>query len=107
MITNAQAALVGSVVEAGHSDPGVVLLGTPSVTGQLSASDVDTGATQTWSIVGTPATTYGAIAIDAQTGQWTYTLDNTLSATQALAEGTSVTQTYICLLYTSPSPRDS
>ncbi len=34
------------------------------------------------------------MAIDSATGEWTYTLDNTLAATQGLNEGDSVTQLY-------------
>ena len=45
-------------------------------------------------ITGSPSTTYGSIAIEASTGLWTYNLDNSKLATQALAEGQSVTQTY-------------
>ena len=33
--------------------------------GQLSASDVDTGATQAWSLQGTPSTTYGTMSVNA------------------------------------------
>ncbi|QIR76842.1 beta strand repeat-containing protein [Sulfurospirillum diekertiae] len=93
VITNATGALVGTVVEAGNYDDGSAFAGTPSISGQLSASDVDHGATKTWNIVGTPSTTYGSIGIDS-TGKWTYTLDNSLSTTQALKEGETVTQTY-------------
>src|SRR5436305_496617 len=68
--------------------------GSDTVTGQLAATDVDAGATQTWSLEGAPSTTYGSLAIDPATGKWTYTLDNSLAATQALTEGQTVTQTY-------------
>ncbi|MDR6663754.1 T1SS-143 domain-containing protein, partial [Tardiphaga robiniae] len=61
------------------------------ISGQLIATDVDHGATQAWTVTG-PAT-YGTMAIDA-TGKWTYTLDNTLTTTQALAQGDSVQQTF-------------
>lgn len=46
-----------------------------TASGQLSASDVDHGATQTWSVQGNASGTYGSIAVDAN-GKWTYTLDN-------------------------------
>ncbi|QKV57522.1 MAG: hypothetical protein HT580_09985 [Dechloromonas sp.] len=94
VITNTVAATQGSVSEAGHLDNGTAVPGTPSATGTLTASDVDSGATRTWSLQGTPSTTYGNLVLDASTGVWTYTLDNTLAATQALKEGQSVTQTY-------------
>ena len=94
VVTNLPAATAGSVTEAGHLDDGTVVAGTVTATGDLNASDVDTGATQTWSLQGTPSTTYGSMAINSSTGIWTYTLDNTKAATQALKEGDSVTQTY-------------
>ncbi|MCX5938461.1 MAG: VCBS domain-containing protein, partial [Cyanobium sp. LacPavin_0920_WC12_MAG_62_9] len=93
-VTNNAAALSGSVTEAGNLDNGTTFAGTSSISGTLGATDVDGSATRTWIITGTPSTTYGAIAINASTGVWTYTLDNTLSATQALKEGQSVTQSY-------------
>ncbi|MEI8242942.1 MAG: VCBS domain-containing protein, partial [bacterium] len=95
VVTNAAAAIAGSVTEAGNQDDGTVVAGTPTATGTLSASDVDAGATKTWSLQGTPATSYGTMALDASTGIWTYTLDNTKAATQALREGDVVTQSYI------------
>jgi VCBS repeat-containing protein len=45
-------------------------------------------------VVGTPSATYGAFAVNASTGVWTYTLVNSQDATQALMEGDVVTQTY-------------
>ena len=44
--------------------------------GQLTASDVDHDATQAWSVVGLNTGKYGSLAVDASTGQWTYTLAN-------------------------------
>src|SRR5204862_8150440 len=38
--------------------------------------------------------TYGAFAINASTGVWTYTLDNSDIDTQALKEGQTVTETF-------------
>jgi VCBS repeat-containing protein len=86
------AAAAGSVTEAGNLDDGTVVPGTPSATGTLSSSDVDTGATTTWS--GDAAGTYGSFAIDSSTGAWTYALDNANGATDALAEGASVTDSF-------------
>ena len=94
VVTNGAAALAGTVVEAGNNDDGSAFAGTSSISGVLSASDVDSGATRTWSIIGMPSTTYGAIAIDASTGMWTYSLDNTNASTQALNEGQSVSETF-------------
>uniref|UniRef100_UPI004047FB1E DUF4347 domain-containing protein n=1 Tax=Cyanobium sp. TaxID=2164130 RepID=UPI004047FB1E len=93
-ITNTAAALAGSLTEAGNQDDGIPVAGTSTATGTLTATDVDAGATQTWTIQNTLSTTYGSIAITPSTGVWTYTLDNTLAATQALKEGETVTQTY-------------
>src|SRR6202022_3458303 len=61
--------------------------------GTLVATDVDHNATQTWS-VNTTAGTYGTFAIDASTGKWTYTLDNSLAATQALKQGETQSDTF-------------
>ncbi|MDD2267827.1 retention module-containing protein [Sulfuricurvum sp.] len=94
VITNTTAELAGMVKEASTLGDDTVIVNIPSVSGQLSATDVDTGATQIWSVQGTPSTTYGSVAIDSATGQWTYTLDNDLPATQALKEGQTVTQEY-------------
>ena len=82
VITNTAAALLGAAVEDV----------TPSASGQLSASDVDAGATQTWSVQGAAAGTYGSLAVNA-TGQWTYTLNNS-AAVQALASGETHTESF-------------
>ena len=95
VVTNGPSALLGTVTEAGHLNNGALVVGTSTVSGTLSATDLDSGASRTWSIAGTPSTTYGSIAIDASTGVWTYTLDNNASATQGLADAQSVTQSYI------------
>ncbi len=84
----------GTVTEAGHTDAGVVTAGTPAASATLASSDVDNGDTATWSIKGSAAGTYGSIAIDSNSGQWTYTLDNDNAATQALKEGENATETF-------------
>ena len=94
VVTNSATVRSGSVREAGHIDNGVIDNGMATVSGTLTASDVDTGAIQRWSFVGSHSTTYGAIAIDTATGVWTYTLNNNAASTQALDEGEVVTQTY-------------
>ncbi|HET6537282.1 MAG TPA: Ig-like domain-containing protein [Sphingopyxis sp.] len=78
-------AQTGTVVEAGHLDDGTVVDGTPIVSGNFTATDVD-GDVLTWSVTGTPDTTYGEFTIAAD-GSWFYELDNDLPATQALKEG--------------------
>ena len=94
VITNGAAALFGSVIEAGNLDDGTIVLGSNQVSGALSSSDLDVGSTATWSIVGTPSSTYGSIAINASSGVWTYSLDNSKAATGALKEGETVTQLF-------------
>ncbi|MFK4823135.1 beta strand repeat-containing protein, partial [Ochrobactrum quorumnocens] len=79
----------GLVIEAGHLDDNTSVPGVPLTTGSFDASDVD-GDTLSWSVLGTPDQTYGTFTIDAVTGAWSYTLDNSLSATQALNEGDQV-----------------
>ncbi len=64
-----------------------------TATGTLTATDVDHNAVQTWS--GDANGVYGTFAIDAGTGQWTYTLDDTRPATQALAQGDAPTETFV------------
>ncbi|MBC2836397.1 beta strand repeat-containing protein [Paragemmobacter straminiformis] len=64
--------------------------GTLTASGTVTATDVDTGATQSFS--GSATGTYGAFAVDAATGQWTYTLDN--AAHQNLAQGETKTETF-------------
>jgi VCBS repeat-containing protein len=65
-----------------------------TASGQLTASDADTGATQAWSIVGSAAGTYGSLAVHNQTGAWTYTLANDAANVQALAAGESHVESF-------------
>jgi VCBS repeat-containing protein len=66
----------------------------PTVTGQLSASDVDAGETDTLVWSGSGSGQYGEFTIDSDTGEWTYRLDNTRPETQALAEGHTDTDSF-------------
>jgi VCBS repeat-containing protein len=61
---------------------------TLSATGTLTASDLDNNATATFS--GDATGTYGSFAIDATSGEWTYTFDND----QSLAAGETHTETF-------------
>ncbi|WP_349736215.1 VCBS domain-containing protein [Pseudomonas jessenii] len=76
----------------GHDAGAVQEDSTLSVSGQFSSADIDHDATATWSINGSPAGTYGSIAVD-NSGQWTYTLangtDGVASAVQSLKVGES------------------
>ena len=58
----------------------------------MTVSDVDDGQ----AIFQVPPSlngTYGTFTFDAANGQWTYTLDNSRAATQALNVGSAVTDT--------------
>src|SRR5262249_47394638 len=77
VITTAAGQAAGAVSEAGVTPGNTSFAGDPSASGTLSSSDVDHGATATWS--GSATGSYGAFAINA-TGAWTYTLDNSLSS---------------------------
>ena len=92
VITSNTTAATGSVTEAGNSDDGTVVAGTATTSGTLTSSDVDSTSTATWS--GDATGTYGNLVINSSTGEWTYTLDNSSTATQALDEDDSVTETF-------------
>ncbi len=64
--------------------------GTQTASGKVTSTDVDNGATASYS--GNAAGAYGSFAIDAETGEWTYTLDN--DAAQSLNSDETVTETY-------------
>src|SRR5690606_22628119 len=89
VITSDAAAAAGEVTEQGTANPAELT----TTAGTLTASDVDTDATQTWSIATTDGI-YGTIEIDPATGQWTYTLDNSRPETQALNNGGTGTETF-------------
>ena len=81
----------GAVVEAGGVANGTP--GTPTDTGDLNSIDVD-DPNDAWEVVSFPtASTYGTFTIDAA-GVWTYTLDNTNTAVQALNVGQTLTDTF-------------
>ena len=81
----------GAVVEAGGVANGTP--GTPTDTGDLNSIDVD-DPNDAWEVVSFPtASTYGTFTIDAA-GVWTYTLDDTNTAVQALNVGQTLTDTF-------------
>ncbi len=99
VITNVPSRALGSVTEGGIVENGQTAVvgsgdGVTHVSGQLSADDVDSGASITWSIAGAPSTVYGSISINSSTGAWDYALNNSLAATQALKGGEVVEQSY-------------
>ena len=83
MITGAA---TGAVTEAGgvaNGTPGI-----PTATGDLNSTDVD-NPSDAWTAVGTAtasANGYGSYTLTAA-GVWTYTLDNSNAAVQALNVG--------------------
>ncbi|MBF4323460.1 VCBS domain-containing protein, partial [Vibrio anguillarum] len=87
VITNAVSDSQGATVEDGAT----------RVSGQLSASDLDTGDQLSWEVVGSgsnPGTgNYGNLAVFPSTGQWVYRLDQG-AHTQALAYGEQKQETF-------------
>ena len=79
--------LTGSVIEDDTS--------AQTATGTVTVTDVDgtNAVRQNSNIVGV----YGTLAITSSDGTWTYTLDNTLPATNALTEGATATDTLTIL----------
>ena len=59
----------------------------------MTADDVD-GITQNLSIQGTPSETYGTFELD-EFDDWTFTLDNSLPATQALHQDEEVIESFM------------
>ncbi|MFO7629673.1 MAG: VCBS domain-containing protein, partial [Prochlorococcaceae cyanobacterium] len=98
VITSAADEARGSVQEAPADGSGS---GSSSSTGgqlnaigQISASDVDQPTGLIWApLASNPTSPYGQFAIDASSGAWSYTLNDS-PATNALAEGQSVVETY-------------
>ena len=92
-----------SVVEAGVRPGNTPFAGTPSATGNVltNDTDVDTGHVLTVAAVNgvganvgsVVAGTYGSVVIGAN-GTYTYTLDNTKPATNALAQGATATDVF-------------
>ena len=84
---------IGTVLEAGGVANGMP--GTPTATGDLNSTDVD-NPNDAWTPVATttPGTNgYGSYTLTAA-GIWTYTLDNSNAAVQALNVGDTLTDTF-------------
>ncbi|WOT04879.1 VCBS domain-containing protein [Shewanella youngdeokensis] len=97
LITSSIEDATGSVNEAGvvdiNDNVNTPVAANLTANGTLTASDIDTGATQTWSFEA-QTNDYGSFEIDADTGEWTYTLaDNEL--VDALAEGETHDETFL------------
>ncbi len=92
-----------TIVESGVNPGNTAVAGTPSATGNVLTNDTDVDApdTKTVTIVNGTAVagsitivgTYGDLTINAA-GAYTYTLDNTRTATQALAQGAAVSEVF-------------
>ncbi len=92
-----------AVVESGVNPGNTAFAGTPVASGNVLANDTDPDALDTKTVsavAGAPgnvgaviSTTYGTVKINAD-GSYSYTLDNTRPATQALAQGRSVTESF-------------
>ena len=83
----------GAVTEAGGVANGTP--GTPTATGDLNSTDVD-NPNDAWTAVGTAtasANGFGSYTLTAA-GVWTYTLDNSNAAVQALNVGDTLTDTF-------------
>jgi VCBS repeat-containing protein len=83
----------GTVVEAGGVANGTP--GTPTATGDLNSTDVDNPSDAFQAVAAGAASVsgYGTYAISAA-GIWSYTLDNTNAAVQALNVGDTLTDTF-------------
>ncbi|MGR6834315.1 retention module-containing protein [Aliivibrio wodanis] len=68
-----------------------------TASGELVSADLDTTDTATWSVQDPSSGAYGEITVDAN-GKWTYTIDNTLSATQSLSQGQTETETFTVIV---------
>lgn len=68
-----------------------------TASGELVSADLDTTDTATWSVQAPSSGAYGEITVDAD-GKWTYTIDNTLSATQSLSQGQTETETFTVIV---------
>ncbi|WP_326492009.1 VCBS domain-containing protein [Vibrio maritimus] len=78
--------LIGFSVESGNNQDGSTFDGTPSLSGQLSASDVEFAAdTLTWEVLSSPEnlSDYGTFTLDSD-GQWSFELSNDSEAVDAL-----------------------
>ncbi len=85
--------ITGAVTEASGTNNAIS--GTPTVTGTLTAADVDNTANSFTAVGSSTSSTngFGTYTIDA-TGHWSYTLDNSNAAVQALNVGRSLTDTF-------------
>ena len=67
--------------------------GSGNIDGHLVATDVDQGATLSWSLDHADGSA-GKLTLDPQTGQWHYQLDSASTAARELPVGQSLTETF-------------
>ncbi len=92
-----------AVVESGVNPGNTAFPGTPLATGNVFSNDTDPDAADTMTVItvnGLAANvgavisgTYGSVRINAD-GSYTYSLDNTLPATQALTQGQVISEVF-------------
>ena len=89
--------ITGTVLEAGGVNNGT--LGVPIGTGDLNSTDVDNLPNDSWQAVAAGAASasgFGSYALTA-TGVWTYTLNNSNAAVEALNAGATLTDSFTAL----------
>lgn len=102
VLTHAATEAQGSAIEAG-----ITVTGQPIATGTLSATDQDYQDVLTWTIKSgnsysaTLVGTYGTLEMTTD-GNWTYTLNDEMAATQALDKDDAVTDRFIASLKDAP-----
>ncbi|PQJ90155.1 RTX toxin [Aliivibrio sifiae] len=65
-----------------------------SVSGELTDGDVDTTDAHEWTLLTDAQGLYGSLSLDAS-GKWTYTIDNSLAATQGLLSGQTEKEKFV------------
>lgn len=85
-VIGAASVIQGTVDEDGGDAP-------TQVSGQIQATDADSGDVLGWSVVGGGAGSYGTISVD-QSGTWTYVLDNNSQAVQSLTQSDTATESF-------------
>ncbi|MBB3539883.1 VCBS domain-containing protein [Rhizobium sp. BK399] len=103
--TNDAPVITGGTTSATVTEAGAGTNGDASESGTLTKTDVDSddnSGNDSWSVVASGSQTqdgssvkgvYGKLSVD-QAGKWTYTLDNSLAATQALKNGDNKLETF-------------
>ncbi|MDD9196281.1 retention module-containing protein, partial [Aliivibrio sp. S3MY1] len=66
--------------------------------GQLAVTNPQSNLSYTWSITGSPTSEFGTLSLNPATGQWEYTLNNSASSVQSLANGQIITDVFEILV---------